>query len=58
MHRVQDVGVDIGSRDGSTNFQYTVPTRLFDSPDQESALDATASSYVGYHQFPSPTTTS
>ena len=58
MHRVQDVEVGIGSSDGSTHRQSTVPTRLFDYPNKKFPLDATTSPNVGDQHGPSPTTTS
>ena len=57
MHRVQAIEVGIGSSDGSTHRQSTIPMRLFDSPDRQSPLDAMTSPDVGYQQGPSPTTT-
>ena len=58
MHQVQDVEVSIGSRNGSTHHQYTVPMRILDSHDQHFPLDATTSPDVGNQQGPLPTTTS
>ena len=47
MHQAQYVDVGIGSSDGSTQHQSTVPMRLFDSLDQQFPLDATTSPNVG-----------
>ena len=47
MHQVQYVYVSIGSRDGLTQCQSTVPTRIFDSLDQKSPLDSMTSPSVG-----------
>ena len=58
MHQVQYVDVNIGSSDGSTQHQYTTPTRLFDSPDQQCPLEAMTSPNVGDHEGPSPNNTS
>ena len=58
MHQVEYLDVGIGSSDGSTRCQSTVPMRLFDSPDQKFPLDAMNSPDVGDQQGPSPTTTS
>ena len=58
MHQVQYVDVGIGSSDGSTQHQYTVPMRLFDYPGQQFPLDATTSPNVGDQEGPSPNTTS
>ena len=56
MHQVQYVDVGIGSKDGSTQLQYTVPMRIFYSPDQQFPLDATTSLNVGVQQGSSPNT--
>ena len=58
MHQLQYVDVSSGSIDGSTQHQYTVKTRLFDSPDQQFPLYAMASPNVGDHEGPSPNTNS
>ena len=58
MHQVQYVDVGIGSSDGLTQRQYTVPMRIFESLDQQCPLDATTSPKVGNRHGPSPTTTS
>ena len=58
MHQVQYVDVGIGSSDGSTQRQSTIPIRLFESPCQKFPLDATTSPNVGDQQVPSPNTTS
>ena len=47
MHRVEVVDGSIGSNDGSTHRQYTIPTRLFHTTDREYPLDAMTSSDVG-----------
>ena len=54
MHQVQYVDVSIGSRDGSTQRQSIVPTRIFDSPYQQFPLDAMTSLDVGDQHGPSP----
>ena len=48
MHRVQVVEVGIGSSDGSTHRQYTIPKRIFDSLHQQWPLDAMTSPDVEY----------
>ena len=58
MHQVQYVDVGIGSRDGSTQRQYTIPMRLFDSLHHQFPLDAMTSPDVVEQQGSSPTTTS
>ena len=58
MHRVHAVEVGIGSSDGSTHLQFTIPMRLFESLDQQFPLDAMTSPDVGDQQVPSPNTTS
>ena len=58
MHQVQYVDVGIGSSDGSTQRQSTIPTRLFDSPNRKFPLDAMTSLIVGDQEGPSPNTTS
>ena len=58
MHQVQYVDVGIGRSDGSTQRQYTVLMRLFESPDQGFPLNAMTSTNVGDQQGPSPNTTS
>ena len=47
MHRVQVVEGGIGSSDGSTHHQYTVPMRIFDYPYRNYPLDANNLSYFG-----------
>ena len=58
MHQVQYVDVSIGSSDGSRHRQFIIPTRLFESPETQCPLDATASPNVGDQQCPWPNTTS
>ena len=58
MHQVHYVDVSIGSSDGSTQCQSTVPMRLSDSLGQKFPLDATTSLDVGDQQGPSHNTTS
>ena len=58
VHQVQYVDVVICSSDGSTHRQYTIPMRIFDSPDQQLPLDAMNSWNVGDQEGPSPNTTS
>ena len=56
MYQEQAAGAGIGSSDGSTQRQYTVPTRLFFSPTQKCTLDAMPSMNVGGEYGPSNTT--
>ena len=57
MLRVQVVEGGIGSSDGSTHRQSTIPMSLFHTPYRQAPLYATTSPNVGDQHDPSPTTT-
>ena len=57
MYQEQVAGVGIGSSNGSTHHQSTVPMRLYSSPTRQCMLDAMPSTDVGGEYGPSTTTT-